>query len=81
MTLEQLAVDIEACVEGKWNYAALILFGTAQAVGRYLAQSELVFEYRSSDASGAAQERVEYRRGFFSFYDDLWERINKRNDK
>lgn len=78
---EQLLTDAEALVGGKLNYAALILFGTTQAVGRHLAQAEIVFEYRSSDASGAAQERMEYRQGFFGFYDDLWERINKRNDK
>jgi len=78
---EQLLTDAEALVGGKLNYAALILFGTAQAVSRHLAQAEVVFEYRSSDASGAAQERMEYRQGFFGFYDDLWQRINKRNDK
>jgi ATP-dependent DNA helicase RecG len=57
------------------------LFGTAQAVGRHLAQAEVVFEYRSSDASGPAQDRQEYRKGFFCYYDDLWNRINLRNDK
>ena len=77
----QLLTDAETLVDGKLNYAALILFGTAQAVSRHLAQAEVVFEYRSSDASGAAQERKEYRQGFFGYYDDLWERINKRNDK
>jgi len=78
---EQLLADAELLVDGRLNYAALILFGTAQAVGRHLAQAEVVFEYRSSDASGAAQERMEYRKGFFAYYDDLWGRINKRNDK
>ncbi len=78
---EQLLTDAEALVDGKLNYAALLLFGSAKAVSRCLAQAEVVFEYRSSDASGAAQERKEYRQGFFGFYDDLWERINKRNDK
>lgn len=81
LSVEQLLTDAETLVDGKLNYAALILFGTAQAVSRHLAQAEVVFEYRSSDASGAAQERKEYRQGFFSYYDDLWERINKRNDK
>ena len=81
LTPEQLLADAETLVDGKLNYAALILFGTAQAVSRHLAQAEVVFEYRSSDASGAAQERKEYRQGFFGYYDDLWERINKRNDK
>ena len=39
-----------------------------------------MFEYRSSDASGPAQQRVEYRQGFFLFYDELWKTINLRND-
>lgn len=55
---EQLLADTEALAGGKLNYAALILFGTTQAVSRHLAQAEIVFEYRSSDASGAAQERM-----------------------
>lgn len=78
---EQLLTDAEALVGGRLTYAALILFGTAQAMIRSLAQAEVVFEYRSSDASGTAQERKEYRQGFFGYCDDLWERINKRNDK
>ncbi len=78
---EQLLTDADALVGDKLAYAALILFGTAQAVKRFLPQAEVIFEYRSSDAAGAAQERQEYRQGFFGFYDDLWERINKRNDK
>jgi len=81
LTHEQLLTDAEAMVDGRPTYAALILFGTAQAVGRYLAQAEVVVEYRSSDASGPAQDRQEYRKGFFLYYDDLWNRINLRNDK
>lgn len=77
---EQLLEDIEAIVDGGITYAALILFGTRKALGSHLAQSEIIFEYRSSDASGPAQQRKEFRQGFFSFYDDLWELINLRND-
>ncbi|MDR3620868.1 MAG: ATP-binding protein, partial [Paludisphaera borealis] len=81
LTHEELLTDAEALTDGKLNYAALVLFGTAQALGRHLAQAEVVFEYRSSDQSGPAQDRQEYRRGFFSYYDELWSRINLRNDK
>lgn len=81
LTPVQLLTDAEALVGGKPTYAALVLFGTSQALGRHLSQAEVVFEYRSSDASGPAQDRQEYRRGFFAFYDDLWNRINLRNDK
>lgn len=77
---EQLLNDAEALVDGDVTYAALILFGTRKAIGRYFAQAEVIFEYRSSDVSGPAQERKEFRQGFFSFYDELWYLINLRND-
>ena len=80
-TIEELLTDAEAMVAGELTNAALILFGSRQAVGKHLAQAEVVFEYRSSDASGPAQDRQEYRAGLFCFYDDLWNRINLRNDK
>ncbi len=80
LSREQLLNDAEALVDGQLTYAALILFGTRKALGKHLAQSEVIFEYRSSDASGPAQQRVEFRRGFFSFYDEVWNLINLRND-
>jgi len=80
LTPEQLLNDAEALVDGGLTYPALILFGTPKALGRHLAQAEVIFEYRASDASGPAQQRKEFRQGFFSFYDELWNLINLRND-
>lgn len=77
---EQVLTDAELFVDGKLNVAALILFGTREALGKHLAQAEIVFEYRSSEAAGPAQDRVEFREGFFLCYDALWQRINLRND-
>ena len=79
-TDEQLLRDCEAIVDKGITYAALILFGTQKALGEHLAQAEVVFEYRSGYLTGPAQQRIEYRRGFFSFYDELWGVINLRND-
>jgi ATP-dependent DNA helicase RecG len=81
LSAEQLLVDCEAISDGGVTYAALALFGTRAALGKYLSQSEIVFEYRSSDASGPAQQREEFRMGFFACYDRVWELINLRNDK
>jgi len=67
LTREQLLNDAEVLVDGRLTYAALILFGTRKALGKHLAQAEVVFEYRSSDASGPAQQRKEFRQGFFKF--------------
>jgi ATP-dependent DNA helicase RecG len=62
-------------------YAALILFGTREALGRFLPQAELIFEYRSSEASGPAAAREEYREGFFLWQDTIWTAVNLRNDR
>jgi ATP-dependent DNA helicase RecG len=77
----QLLADAELTVDGVPTYAALILLGTREALGRHLAQAEVIFEYRSSDASGPAQDRAEFREGLLLFADRLWDRINLRNDR
>ncbi|PHQ33149.1 ATP-binding protein [Rhodopirellula bahusiensis] len=81
MSGTQLLEDIEAVVNGRVTYAALILFGTNRALTRHLAAAEIVFEYRSNDNSGPAQDRKEFRQAFFTCYDNLWNVINLRNDK
>ena len=80
LTQKQLLNDAEALVDGSLTYAALILFGTRKALGQHLAQAEVIFEYRASHVSGPAQQRKDFRQGFFSFYDELWNLINLRND-
>ncbi len=80
ISVEQLLADAELTIEGGVTYAALILLGTHRALGKYLAQAEVVFEYRATEASGPAQQRRESRRGFFLFMDDLWNVIDLRND-
>lgn len=78
---EQLLTDAELIVDGQLTYAALVLFGSRPVLGRHLAQAEVVFEYRSSEASVPYQQRLEFRQGFFSFADELWNTINLRNDR
>lgn len=78
---KQLMFDCGAISDIGVTYAALILFGTSTALAKYLPQSEIAFEYRSSEASGPAQQRENFRIGFFACYDRIWEMINRRNDK
>ena len=80
LSVQQLLTDAELIHSKGVTYAALILLGTHQAMGRYLAQAEVVFEYRSTEAAGPASQRIEYRQGFLAYYDKLWETINLRND-
>jgi ATP-dependent DNA helicase RecG len=81
LPVKQLLIDCGAVRDNGVTYAALILFGSHSALGRFLPQTEIVFEYRSSNASGPAQQREDYRVGFFVCYDRIWELINLRNDK
>jgi len=80
ISTEQLLTDAELLVDGRLTYAALILFGTREALGRHLAQCEVIFEYRSSDASGPPQQRVEFRSAMLLVVDQCWTLIELRND-
>lgn len=76
----QLLEDAELIIDGGITYAALILLGTRKALGKFLAQAEIIHEYRSSEASISYQQRIELREGFLLIYESLWEAINLRND-
>ena len=82
MSHEQLLRDCGAVRrDGTLTYAALVLFGKPDAIREYLSCSEFVFEYRTTEASGPADERLSFREAFFSAYDRIWERISLRNTK
>lgn len=78
---EQLLHDCGAITDDGVTYAALILFGKTTAIKKFLPQAEIIFEYRSSEASGPANQREEFKVGFFDCYDRVWELVNLRNDK
>jgi ATP-dependent DNA helicase RecG len=80
-TREQLLTDAELIDhDGSVTYAALILLGTHRAMGRCLANAEVIYEYRRTDASIPYQHRREYRQGFLLFDDEFWNEINARNE-
>lgn len=66
--------------DGYITNAALILLGSEAALAKYLPQAEIIFEYRSTDASIDYQEREIYRRGLLGVIDTIWRDINKRNE-
>jgi ATP-dependent DNA helicase RecG len=78
---KQLLLDVGAVTRDGVTYAALVLFGTRDALHRHLSQAEIVFEYRSSEASGPAAQREEFMVGFFACYNRVWDLINLRNDR
>lgn len=78
-SVPELLTDAELIIKGQLTQACLILFGTKESLGQLLPQAEIIFEYRSSDASGAAQQRIEWRQGFFAIYDQIWQTLDLRN--
>ena len=78
--IERLLADAELVVDGRMTYAALILLGKREALGRHLAQAEVIFEYRSNEAPGPAADRHEFRQGFLPVLDEIWRLVNLRND-
>lgn len=81
LSIGELLADAELVIDGQVTNAAVILLGRRSTLSRHIAQAEVIFEYRSSEASGPAQERVELRDGLLSTLDPLWALINKRNDR
>ncbi len=81
LSKRQLLIDSGALSDKGVTYAAIILFGSNQAVNKFLPQAEIIFEYRSTEASGPANQREEITEGFFLSYDKIWDLINLRNDK
>jgi aspartyl-tRNA(Asn)/glutamyl-tRNA(Gln) amidotransferase subunit B len=79
-TDEQLLANAELTQDGRPTFASLVLLGTSDAISRYLANAEVIFEFRHSDSSIPFQQRVELRSGFFSWVDEIWELINLRNE-
>lgn len=76
----QLLKDAELIYGNEVTYAALILLGKKYSLGRYLANSEVVFEYRSREEQIESGNRIDFRDAFFNIYDKIWETINLRNE-
>ncbi|HQU43407.1 MAG TPA: type II toxin-antitoxin system VapC family toxin, partial [Pirellulales bacterium] len=66
---DKLLRDAELVMPGGVTYAALILLGSHAALGRLLAQAEVIFEYRSTPRPVPANQREEFRQAFLSFDD------------
>lgn len=78
-SLEQFLTDAELLIEGKLNLAALVLLGNKEALSKYLPNAEIIYEYRNSESEVRNQARENFRNGFFTILDKLWDFINARN--
>lgn len=77
----ELLEATELALDDLLTNAALILLGSAETLSRHLPQAEVIFEYRSTESAGPAQDRQEYREAFIVAQQKLWSQINLRNDR
>ncbi|MDR2600432.1 MAG: putative DNA binding domain-containing protein [Oscillospiraceae bacterium] len=80
LSVEQLLRDSDILKDEGLSYAALILFGKRKPLLKYLPTAEVVYEFRTTEASGPAGAREDFRIGFFVYFDRIWELVNQRNE-
>lgn len=74
---EQALSDLDLLVEGKLNYAALVLLGKTKAIRKYMPQNNVVIEYRNDPASIQYDDRIEIQQPLFLAIDNIWAYINQ----
>lgn len=76
---KKLLVDLGLETNKGITYAGLIILGKASVLKKYLANAEIIFQYRNNKNSIKYDDRVDYRNAFLLAQNDLWEKINSRN--
>jgi ATP-dependent DNA helicase RecG len=78
-TLPDLQVlgDLGLQVNGKFNYAALILLGKRDALRAYLPNAEVIIEYRLNHSMIPYTARKEFQESLFTMMDKVWAYINQ----
>ncbi len=74
---KQALSDLELLVDGKLNYAALVLLGKSKAIRKYMPQNNVVIEYRNDPASIQYDDRIEIQQPLFLAVDEIWAYINQ----
>ena len=69
--------DLDLLVDGKLNYAALVLLGKSKTIRKYMPQNNVVIEYRNDPASIQYDDRIEIQQPLFLAIDSIWAYINQ----
>lgn len=74
---EQALSDLDLLVDGRLNYAALVLLGKSKAIKKYMPQNNVVIEYRNDPASIQYDDRIEIQQPLFLAVENIWAYINQ----
>ena len=73
----QILRDLGLMINGKYNYAALILLGKREALRKYLSNAEVIIEYRLNHSMIPYTARKEFQESLFTVMDKVWAYINQ----
>jgi len=73
----QVLTDLGLVENGKYNYAALILLGTRNALRKYLPNAEVIIEYRLDHSMIPYTARKEFQESLFTVMDKIWAYVNQ----
>ena len=73
----QVLSDLELAANGQFNYAALILLGSRQALRKYLPNAAVTVEYRLNHSMINYTARQEFQEPLFTAVDKIWAYINQ----
>lgn len=74
---EQALSDLDLLIDGKLNYAALVLLGNSKAIKKYMPKNNVVIEYRNDPASIQYDDRIEIQEPLFLAIESVWSYINQ----
>ena len=74
---EHALSDLDLLIDGKLNYAALVLLGNSKAIKKYMPQNNVVIEYRNDPASIQYDDRIEIQEPLFLAIESVWSYINQ----
>ncbi|MDR0681634.1 MAG: putative DNA binding domain-containing protein, partial [Dysgonamonadaceae bacterium] len=73
----QILSDLELTERSKFNYAALLLLGTRNALRKYLPNAAVTVEYRLDHSMIPYTARQEFQEPLFTAVDKIWAYINQ----
>jgi len=79
LSSEQVLSDLKLLVNGKLNYAALLLTGKKEAIDRHLPQAKTVWEFRFTEPQIHSNFREVVFDPLFIGIDKIWELVNGKN--
>lgn len=77
LSKEQILSDFNLLVDGKLNYASLILLGKKEKIAQYLPQCKIIWEFRNTASQIHFDRREEIQLPLFLAIDAIWSLINQ----